>query len=152
LAAAQPAAGARPDSPASGVSRAEPAAGKGAASPATPEPPVETSRGPKSREEKRREAEARQRLSALVGPLRRRIEDLEKKMAEAEQKVRLVEYELASPATYQNPAKARGATDLQSRLKKSLETLEKEWEEAAAQLQEAERRFHEENGVVSGSR
>ncbi|MFQ5767246.1 MAG: ribosomal protection-like ABC-F family protein [Acidobacteriota bacterium] len=108
-------------------------------------PPAPASR-PKTREEKRREAESRQRFSILTRDLKDQIEKVENRIAQEEKKLRLVEYELASSATYKNPQKARSAAVIQADLKKRIADLTGRWERLTEELDRAEERFKQEVG------
>jgi ATP-binding cassette, subfamily F, member 3 len=86
---------------------------------------------------KRREAEARQKRSAKVGPLEKQVAQLEERIGvlEAEQKVRSAE--LADPAVYGDaPRRNKLLADFQSAQDK-LDELTARWEQAAAELQTA---------------
>jgi ATP-binding cassette subfamily F protein 3 len=108
-------------------------------------------RRPRTREEKRREAEARQRFSIATRNLRKKIEKVEQRIAEEEKKLRLVEYELASPATYQNPQKAKGVAALQAELKDKVAALTREWEQLGAEMEAAESGLQQESETLPGS-
>jgi ATP-binding cassette subfamily F protein 3 len=95
----------------------------------------------RSREQKRREAEARQRFSIETRDLRRKLEKAEERIGEHEKKLRLIEYEMSSPATYQDPKKAKGAARLQAELKETIDKLTAQWETLTEQLEAAEARF-----------
>ncbi len=106
-------------------------------------------RRPRTREEKRREAEARQRFSIATRDLKSRIEKVEQRIADEEKKLRLVEYELASPGTYQNAQKARGLARSQAELKEKIAGLTAEWEELGTEMEAAEARFQDELAALS---
>jgi ATP-binding cassette subfamily F protein 3 len=109
-----------------------------------PPPPELERAGRRSREQKRRAAEARQQFSIETRDLKRKLERIEQRIADEEKKLRLVEYELASPSTYRNPEKARGAARLQAELKEKIAALSTEWESLTESLEEAEARFRDE--------
>jgi ATP-binding cassette subfamily F protein 3 len=86
---------------------------------------------------KRREAEARQKKSAKLGPLEKQVSQLEARIEvlEAEQKVRSAE--LADPTVYGDaPRRNKLLADFQAAQDK-LEELTVRWEQAAAELQSA---------------
>ena len=87
---------------------------------------------------KRREAEARQKKNAKLGPLEKQVAQLEARIEtiEAEQKVRSAE--LSDPAVYADaPRRNKLLADFQSAQDK-LEELTARWEQAAAELQSAQ--------------
>ena len=102
----------------------------------------------KTRADKRRDAEIRRQLAALTGPLRSRLEELEKRIEEAERKLRLVEFEMAAPSTYRNPQKAKGAAEVQAKLKSRIADMTGEWEQLSEQIDTAESRFRQQHGVA----
>src|SRR5580704_17427838 len=86
---------------------------------------------------KRREAEARQKKSAKLGPLEKQVSQLEARIEvlEAEQKVRSAE--LADPTVYGDaPRRNKLLADFQAAQDK-LEELTVRWEQPAAELQYA---------------
>jgi ATP-binding cassette subfamily F protein 3 len=96
---------------------------------------------PVSREDdkarKRREAEARQKRNATIGPLEKDVAKLEERIAvlESEQKVRSTE--LADPSVYDDaPRRNKLLADYQGAADK-LEELTARWEKAMAQLESA---------------
>lgn len=97
----------------------EPAA-QAAASPA---------REPGRREQKRMEAEARQRLSFLKKPIEERIRHIEKEMEKLHQYQSAVENQIASPDIYEakNREKLRQLLIDQAGYAKALGALEEEW-------------------------
>ena len=81
---------------------------------------------------KRREAEARQKRNATIGPLEKQVAQLEERIGvlEAEQKVRSTE--LADPTVYDDaPRRNKLLADYQAAQDK-LEELTARWEKAAA--------------------
>jgi ATP-binding cassette subfamily F protein 3 len=111
---------------------AEPAKAGKSVKPATP--PV-VREDDKTR--KRREAEARQKKTAKLGPLEKQVAQLEARIEtlEAEQKVRSAE--LSDPAVYADaPRRNKLLADFQGAQDK-LEELTTRWEQAAAELQSA---------------
>jgi ATP-binding cassette, subfamily F, member 3 len=93
--------------------------------------------GPVSEKERKRlEAEARQRLSTVAGPLKKEISAVEARIAalEAEQKER--EAALADPALYDDFARAKPLMDAHREGKETLEALYAQWERAQEKLAE----------------
>jgi len=114
----------------------EEAAAAGAATPSSSD--GERSGGPRSRQQKRREAEARQRFSVANRDLKKQIEKSEGRISEEEKRLRMVEYEMSQPAIYQNPQKAQGTAQLQSEIKQRIAGLTDEWEALGEKLEAAE--------------
>ena len=106
------------------------------------EPAKTTTQAPATAKEddkarKRREAEARQKKSAKLGPLEKQVAQLEERIGtlEAEQKVRSAE--LADPTVYGDaPRRNKLLADFQTAQDK-LEELTSRWEKAAAELETA---------------
>ena len=109
--------------------------GKGKA--ATPPQPKAAASAVDDKTRKRREAEARQKRAATLGPLEKQVAQLEERIAtlEAEQKVRSAE--LADPTVYDDAARRNKLlADYQSASDK-LEELTARWETTMAQLESA---------------
>jgi ATP-binding cassette, subfamily F, member 3 len=128
LAIAKPAKPAKPEKP-----------GKVEAAPvvqiqAAPEPVLSTA---ERKEQKRQEAEARQRASAQKKPIETRIKRLEEKMAKANARKAELDALLADPAIYAEDRKEAVKAHLfeQATLAKELEQLEGEWLEQQAELE-----------------
>ena len=89
------------------------------------------------KERKRREAEARQKKSAKLGPLEKQVAQLEERIGslEAEQKARSAE--LSDPTVYDDAARRNKLlSDYQTAADK-LEELSSRWEKAMAELETA---------------
>jgi ATP-binding cassette, subfamily F, member 3 len=86
---------------------------------------------------KRREAEARQRRSAKLGPLEKQVAQLEDRIAtlEAEQKVRSAE--LSDPTVYDDPARRTKLLGDYQGAQDKLEELTARWEAAMVELEAA---------------
>ncbi|MDE1146066.1 MAG: ABC-F family ATP-binding cassette domain-containing protein [Azospirillaceae bacterium] len=83
---------------------------------------------------RRAAAETRQQLA----PLRRKVEDAEKRLAQLNAKKAKLDVKLADPALYQGPADA--VTQLQmemGQVQKTLDTVEEEWLAASEALEQA---------------
>ncbi|MBA3462895.1 MAG: ABC-F family ATP-binding cassette domain-containing protein [Deltaproteobacteria bacterium] len=106
---------------------------RGAAPAAAPKPVVKED----DKARKRREAEARQKRAAKLGPLEKQVAQLEERVGvlEAEQKMRSVE--LSDPTVYDDAARRNKLlSDYQSGSEK-LEELNARWEKAMADLETA---------------
>jgi ATP-binding cassette subfamily F protein 3 len=99
-----------------------------------PEPVLSTA---ERKEQKRQEAEARQRASAQKKPIETRIKRLEEKMAKANARKADLDALLADPAIYAEDRKESVKAHLfeQATLAKELEQLESEWLEQQAELE-----------------
>ena len=99
-----------------------------------PEPVLSTA---ERKEQKRQEAEARQRASAQKKPIETRIKRLEEKMAKANARKADLDALLADPAIYAEDKKEAVKAHLfeQATLAKELEQLEGEWLEQQAELE-----------------
>jgi len=86
------------------------------------------------KERKRLEAEARQRRSAIEGPLKKEIARLEARIATVELQVKEAEAALADPALYNDFAKAKPLMDAHREGKAELETLYAQWEGESEKL------------------
>jgi ATP-binding cassette subfamily F protein 3 len=134
-----------------GAVQTTPAADARAAdAPAAPPAGDERAAGPRTRQQKRREAEARQRFSLANRDLKKQIEKFEARIAEEEKRLALVEYEMSQPAVYQNPKKAQGTAQLQSEIKERIAGLTGEWEELGEELEAAEQNLARELITISG--
>jgi len=99
-----------------------------------PEPVLSTA---ERKEQKRQEAEIRQRLSTQKKPIETRIKRLEEKMAKANARKADLDAQLADPAIYAEANKEAVKAHLfeQATLAKELEQLEGEWLEQQAELE-----------------
>ena len=115
----------------------QPAAKQPAANQPAAKQPAAVAKPVDDKERKRREAEARQKRSAKLGPLEKQVAQLEERIGalESEQKVRSAE--LADPSVYDDAARrTKLLNDYQSAAEK-LEELTARWEQAAAALEAA---------------
>ena len=111
--------------------------GKGAGSPtpaAQPQGSAE-SRG-SAKERRRREAEIRRALDRRLGPLKRRVEQLEASIAVIEERQRECSAQLACPATYEDEKRRSELIDAYQRDAEELEGLNSAWEIASAELED----------------
>ncbi|NCS66509.1 MAG: ABC transporter [Hydrogenophilales bacterium CG03_land_8_20_14_0_80_62_28] len=90
-----------------------------------------------SKEQKRLEAEARQRLAAQKKPVETRIQRLEEQMARHNARQAMIDAHLADPEIYADTRKdeLKQLTFEQASLAKNLEQLESEWMEQHAALE-----------------
>jgi ATP-binding cassette subfamily F protein 3 len=85
------------------------------------------------REARRLAAEQRAKLAALLGPVERRMQALEKTLADAEARLAALDAGLADPAIYDDGARAASLTRERGQLAKTRDEVEHEWLEAAAE-------------------
>ena len=107
--------------------------------PTSPDAPASVESPPVDRREQRKvEAEQRQRLSSLRKPLEKRLQQVETTMEKAEQDRAAVEATLAQPDIYDVSRKdeLRELLARQTAIKKSLDTLEAEWLELQESLEQ----------------
>ena len=93
--------------------------------------------GPKTREQKRAEAEARQALARTRKPLEKRLAAIEADIARIEQEKSRLEGKLASASFYQDGDQEEVAAALreQTRLAQALDKAERQWLELQAQIE-----------------
>jgi ATP-binding cassette subfamily F protein 3 len=86
---------------------------------------------------KRREAEARQKKTAKLGPLEKTVAQLEERVGvlEAEQKTRGAE--LSDPSVYDDAARRNKLLDDYQKAAEKLDELNARWESAMAELETA---------------
>jgi ATP-binding cassette subfamily F protein 3 len=89
------------------------------------------------KERKRLEAEARQKRSAVEGPIKKEIAKLEEAISKLEAAQKEREAQLADPALYNDFAKAKPLMDTHREGKEQLEQLYAQWEAAQEKLAEA---------------
>jgi ATP-binding cassette subfamily F protein 3 len=90
-----------------------------------------------AKDRRRLEAEERQRRSAVEGPLKRKVAELEARIAALETRAKEEQDRLAEPSLYQDFEKARPLMDAHRATKAELEGLYAEWEAASAKLEAA---------------
>ena len=93
------------------------------------------------KDQKRLEAEQRQKRYNATKDLLKKIEVLEKRISELEEKEKSLEKELTLPETYSNPEKARTINMEFQNSKKELELVLAEWEETSNELARVENQF-----------
>ncbi len=111
--------------------------------------PLQPIQGKKTKEQKKQEAEARNRRYRELTPLRRRIEEIEGELERENKAYESLTQKLADSTLYQNKEGFFEIMDQHTRLKKRLEDLTGEWEELSTQLEQKEQ--SEEKGE-SGTR
>ncbi len=97
---------------------------------------------PESRESKkerrRKEAQSRAELSKKKGPLMKQITGLEKSIAEKESRRKEIQEVLAKPESYENRELIVPLLEEEPTLAKEIRSLEAQWEELQASLEELE--------------
>jgi ATP-binding cassette subfamily F protein 3 len=94
------------------------------------------------KDQKRVEAEFRQKRYDATKDLIKKVEMLEKKIAELEEKEKITEKELTLPETYTNPEKAKEKSKEFRNIKSELEIYISEWEKASTELHKIEQMFN----------
>ena len=94
------------------------------------------------KDQKRLKAELRQKKYNATKDLLKKIEILEKRISELEQREKDLEKELTLPETYSNPEKAKIKNQEFQESKKELEKVLSEWEETSNELTRIESQFN----------
>lgn len=94
--------------------------------------------GKKTKEQKRLEAEARNKLYKSSKPLKDKIHKLEKGVKEAEERLKKIESEMALPDFYNDPKNSSKVTAEYKKAKSALELVFNEWEKESAKLSKIE--------------
>jgi ATP-binding cassette subfamily F protein 3 len=113
------------------LSKKEPEPGSRPTARSVPRPQAERASGPKSKEQKRAEAEARQRSSTL----RKKVRDTERKLEEVTEQLKGFEAAFADPGIYDSDNDVAELTKSYDSAKRRAARLESEW---AAALEELE--------------
>jgi ATP-binding cassette subfamily F protein 3 len=92
----------------------------------------------RSKEQKRLEAEARNRFYRETRELRERMQDLEAQLEQATQEMESMAIQLADPEVYRKGENIPGLLKAHAEAKKRVESLTAEWETLAQRLQELE--------------
>jgi ATP-binding cassette subfamily F protein 3 len=90
----------------------------------------------KTKEQKRLEAEARQAISKDRKRLTKEIESIETQIEQLEKRKVEIEYQMASPGTYQNSGLAMSLPYNYTRVKDELQACYDQWEKAQLELEE----------------
>jgi len=118
-----------------------------------PEPPLDQSRtivlSKKNKEQKRLEASWRNELSRLKAPLTQRLENLELAIEEITSRLEKLNHLLAQPDTYGNGTNIGQLNREYTELKGSLEEHNRQWEEAAIELEALEQSFWQAKTIES---
>ncbi len=93
-----------------------------------------SSSGRKSKEQKRAEAQARQQAANARKAREQKVHEIEEEITRLEERQREIAAELEDPETYKNSTKAVELNRELEGIKGSLSYLNKDWEEAAAEL------------------
>jgi len=94
--------------------------------------------GRKSKEQRRYEAEVRNRFFRQTQALRQRTREIESALDQAAQDMQAIEAKLADPDIYRKGEKIADLVKVHSDLKKRTEALTSEWDTLSLQLQEME--------------
>jgi ATP-binding cassette subfamily F protein 3 len=97
---------------------------------------------------KRREAEARQKRNKTLGPLEKKVADLEERITALETAQSKRSTQLADPEIYADDARRRTLLHEYQADQVKLEELTGRWEAAAEELEAARRRLDAEDGVA----
>lgn len=92
---------------------------------------------PRSKDERRAEAEARQQKSRAIAPLKARLKELESEIAAIEARVRNLNDQMANPDLYRDSGKAREVARERKTLEEQAASLYGKWEELALRLESA---------------
>ncbi|RPH93335.1 ABC transporter ATP-binding protein [candidate division KSB1 bacterium] len=108
--------------------------------------PVADSRetGYKTREQKRIEAQIRNRNSSLLRDVRHEVKDLQSQIDIAETRKREIEMQLAEESLYKDGEKCRQLLSEYDRIRSELPAMLTAWESAASRLDDLERKLREE--------
>ena len=102
------------------------------------EPQANKSNGRKSQEERRQEAEQRNALFRRQAPLKKEIEELEKRLSTAFEDKKRLEGLLADPDTYKDSSKFEGLMQAFAGIEKEVNTLTVAWEDALLKMEVSE--------------
>jgi ATP-binding cassette subfamily F protein 3 len=92
---------------------------------------------PRSKEERRVEAEARQQKSRAIAPLKARLKELETEIGKIETRVRDLNDQMADPDLYRDSDRAREVARERKALEEQAASLYGKWEELALRLETA---------------
>ncbi len=92
---------------------------------------------PRSKEERRAEAEARQQKSRAIAPLKARLRELETEIGKIEARVRDLNDQMANPDLYRDSDRARDVARERRVLEEQAASLYGKWEELALRLESA---------------
>ncbi|MFQ5841404.1 MAG: ABC-F family ATP-binding cassette domain-containing protein [Thermodesulfobacteriota bacterium] len=95
----------------------------------------------KTQEQKRAEAEWRNRFHRESSPLRKRLGRLEEEIHKSAALLDQLDHELLQPETYRDSTRLGGIRKSRHELKEKIDGLTREWESVAEQLDDLERQF-----------
>lgn len=95
----------------------------------------------KTREQRRAEAEWRNRFHRESSPLKDLLRQLEEEINESTALLGQLNRELATPETYRDPPRIRGIHKSRQELKDRIQELTRDWESVALRLEDLERQF-----------
>jgi ATP-binding cassette subfamily F protein 3 len=91
----------------------------------------------KTKEQKRAEAEARNRVYREKNPLKEKLSRIESEIAEAEKDFQILTAALADPELYQDKKRFFETVDAHARAQRKVEALTAEWEKLSAETEGA---------------
>jgi ATP-binding cassette subfamily F protein 3 len=97
--------------------------------------PLQPPGGRRSKEDRRAEAEVRQRKSREAAPLRARLEELESEITQAEARIQTLTDQMANPDLYKDGDRAREVARERKALEEQVKSLYGKWEELAFRLE-----------------
>jgi ATP-binding cassette subfamily F protein 3 len=98
--------------------------------------PIPTAGRRKSKEEKRREADERQRRSARLSPLKERLAEVEREIHSTESRLQEVMGMLSQPSLYREGEKIREVMGEKESIEDQIRVLYQEWEEVSLVIEE----------------
>jgi len=101
--------------------------------------PISTAGRRKSKEEKRREAEERQKRSARLSPLKERLAEIEQEIHSREARLQEVMGMLSQPSLYREGEKIREVVGEKESIEDQTRALYQEWEEVSLLIEETTR-------------
>jgi ATP-binding cassette, subfamily F, member 3 len=131
--------------PGAAAPRRAPPAGRPASSPTAPSagehPRPAAATGGAGREKRRADAETRNRRNRELRIFKERIAGLEARILPLESRLKEIDTEMAAPATYQEPGRARSLGEEKKGLEIELAHLYDDWDDATTDLQREEARM-----------
>ncbi len=95
----------------------------------------------KTKEQKRQEAEARNRRHRALQPMKTRLQTIERELAEKEERHKILTEQLASTEFYQQP-RFHETVQEHGRLQQEIAALSGEWEKLAGEMERQEQALH----------
>ncbi len=115
-----------------------------ATNPSTPVTDTDATTPPsarKTKEQKRQEAEARNRRHRALQPMKTRLQTIERELAEKEERHKILTEQLASTEFYQQP-RFHETVQEHGRLQQEIAALSGEWEKLAGEMERQEQALH----------